>query len=275
MTDWRGWRGSGATRPRAAGARGPAHHVWTSFEVLVGLIALILGLLILSSPIMSLIGFLRARQLCRPRSALEDTVRALDARVEGLARTQARMKTAPTGRRAGAAARPRRRRSRTADARPAAVAAPAPPPCRRARPRLRCRAAGHRSARPALSPAAGACRRRAGARRGAAAAPTPTPPPLPAAAGRPPRVDVAAAAAGRRAARAIAGARPASAARAAAGPPVGTAAARRPRLRLGEPARRPRRRLGRPASRSSSPRSSSPSGRRQGYFARIFRAVRV
>jgi len=55
------------------------------FRLLFGLIALLVGLLFFLSPIISLIGFLRARQLRETVAALEDTVRALDARVEGLA----------------------------------------------------------------------------------------------------------------------------------------------------------------------------------------------
>jgi uncharacterized membrane protein len=64
------------------------------FQLLLTLFGLLLGLLVFLSPIISLIGFLRARQLRETVAALEDTVRALDARVEGLARAQARMKTA-------------------------------------------------------------------------------------------------------------------------------------------------------------------------------------
>ena len=63
-------------------------------EALVGLLFAVLALVVFVSPIISLVGFLRARQLRETVTALEDTVRALDARVEGLARTQARMKTA-------------------------------------------------------------------------------------------------------------------------------------------------------------------------------------
>ena len=153
------------------------------FRLLFGLIALLLGLLFFLSPIISLIGFLRARQLRETVASLEDTVRALDARVEGLARTQARMKTAPGPDPAPgpAAAAPQ----------PTAAPAPAPPPpCRRPSRTRRC----------PLQPCPqrpGSCLRpqprcRAPNRAPFAVPPpvepTPTPPPLPAAAGQSPRV---------------------------------------------------------------------------------------
>ena len=67
------------------------------FQILFGLFAALLAVLVFVAPIISLIGFLRARQLRETVAALEDTVRALDARVEVLARAQARMKTAAPG----------------------------------------------------------------------------------------------------------------------------------------------------------------------------------
>jgi len=48
-------------------------------ELVLPLVGLLVGLLVFLSPIFSLIGFLRARQLRETVAQIEDTVRALDA----------------------------------------------------------------------------------------------------------------------------------------------------------------------------------------------------
>jgi len=150
------------------------------FAPLIALVGLFVALLVFVAPIMSLIGFLRARQLRETVAALEETVRALEAKVEGLARTQARMKAAPVPDPAPS----------PAAAAPQPTAAPAPPPVA-ARPPV---AAPPVAAPPPLvapevvSPPAAV----PPAVVPVAAAPPPpvgpTPPPLPAAAGASPRV---------------------------------------------------------------------------------------
>jgi len=139
------------------------------FQVLFGLFAALVALLVFVAPIISLIGFLRARQLRETVAALEDTVRALDARVEVLARAQARMKTAAPG-----------PEPAPGPATPAPAAAPAPtvpPPLTPDTP-----AAPRPPVPPVVPPVVPP-----------AAPPSPSPaealpPPLPAAAGAPPRV---------------------------------------------------------------------------------------
>ena len=145
------------------------------FRLLFGLFALLLGLLFFLSPIISLIGFLRARQLRETVAALEDTVRALDARVEGLARTQARMKTAPGPDPVSspAAAVPQPTPTPTPAPASPTVAAPPPPVVPAVVPSP---AAVPPVLPPAPVPVAGPPRVE------------PTPPPLPAASGQSPRV---------------------------------------------------------------------------------------
>ena len=128
------------------------------FNSLAALGLALLGLGVFLGPIISLIGFLRARQLRETVAALEDTVRALDARVEGLARAQARMKTEAA---ADPATAPLQVPLATAPlpSSPPAPAVAAVPPVIPAAPR------------PVAPPAA----------------PPAGPPPLPAAAARPPR----------------------------------------------------------------------------------------
>ena len=109
-----------------------------------------LALFVFLSPIISLVGFLRARQLRETVAALEDTVRALDARVDGLARAQARMKTAAPG--------PSRPRARPRPPRPRPPPRPNRPAPHR-RPRSGRRPA---SARPAADRAARASTSRPG-----------------------------------------------------------------------------------------------------------------
>ena len=65
------------------------------FEVLGALVVALLGLGVFVGPILSLVGFLRGRELRQTVASLEDTVRSLEGRVEGLARAQARMTVAP------------------------------------------------------------------------------------------------------------------------------------------------------------------------------------
>ncbi len=141
-----------------------------AFDNLVGLGIGLLGLLFFFGPIISLIGFLRTRQLRETVAALEDTVRALDARVDGLARAQARM----------------------AQPAPAVSATPSAAPVPAAPPSIAPAAPG--APAPPLAPAADTLPGivpPAPAVPPAITPPVPpdqAPPPLPAAAGRPPRV---------------------------------------------------------------------------------------
>jgi uncharacterized membrane protein len=132
------------------------------FETLVGLVFALLGLVFLLGPIFSLVGFLRTRQLKETVAVLEGTVRALDAKVEGLARAQARARTD-----AAAAAPPA--------ATPVTAQPPAPPPSTAPPPPAQPSTAPPPAAQPPLAPTP------------AAPASAAVPPPLPAAASRPPR----------------------------------------------------------------------------------------